>query len=182
MSTSFAYLFNWHSTQANGMPGSPSRVGQRANQGRWRGGAASQGGESRNGGRGPGERGWGRSALRGVWLCGVPGGGQRERTPRGEGRLAGPSVAEGGRARPGEQQVPAGGPRREAPGRAATLPPTSPPRASQGPEGVDGVPLAADRQWPGERSARVASSSSVPSPGRRRPGDPLGDFEGPANL
>ncbi|KAI5139156.1 Diphosphomevalonate Decarboxylase [Manis pentadactyla] len=47
------------------MPGSSRRVEQRANQGRWWGVAAFQGGESRNGGRRPGERGWGRSALRG---------------------------------------------------------------------------------------------------------------------
>lgn len=110
------------------MPESPRRVGQRANQGRWRGVAVSQGGESRNGGRGPGERGWGRSALRGVWLCGIHGGGPREETPCGEGRLVGLSVAEGDHTRPGEQQVPAGGPRCEAPGPAA--PPPPPPPAS----------------------------------------------------
>lgn len=136
------------------MPESPRRVGQRANQGRWRGVAVSQGGESRNGGRGPGERGWGRSALRGVWLCGISGGGPREETPCGEGRLVGLSVAEGDRTRPGEQQVPAGGPRREAPGPAAPPPPHPLPRASRGPGGLGGAPSVADRQWPGERSAR----------------------------
>lgn len=92
------------------MPGSSRRVEQRANQGRWWGVAAFQGGESRNGGRGPGERGWGRSALRGVRLGGSPGGWLEEETPCGEGLPAGPSVAECVRARPGEQQVPAGGP------------------------------------------------------------------------
>lgn len=130
------------------MPESPRRVGQRANQGRWRGVAASQGGESRNGGRGPGERGWGRSALRGVWLCGIPGGGPREQSACGEGRLAGPSIAEGDRARPGEQQVPGAGPavrRRARPRRH----PHPLPRGSLGPGGVGGSPPAADRPWPG---------------------------------
>lgn len=160
------------------MPESPRRVGQGANQGLWRGVAASQGGESRNGGRGPGERGWGRSALRGVWLCGVPGGGPREQTPCGEGRLVGPSISEGGRARPGEQQVPAGGPRREAPGPAAPPPPTPCPE----PRGVPGEsvarlpPLTGSGRASGQRG--VASYCTLPSAGVRCPGDPLGDLEG----
>lgn len=146
------------------MPESPRRVGQRANQGRWRGVAVSQGGESRNGGRGPGERGWGRSALRGVWLCGIHGGGPREETPCGEGRLVGLSVAEGDHTRPGEQQVPAGGPRCEAPGPAAPPPPHPLPRASRGRGGLGGAPSAADRQWPGERSARGGLLLYTPLP------------------
>lgn len=88
LSTSFAYLFNWRCIQANEMPESPRRVGQRANQGLWRGVAASRGGESRNGGRGPVEHGWGRSALRGVPQCGSRLGGPREQTPGGEERPA----------------------------------------------------------------------------------------------
>lgn len=88
LSTSFAYLFNWRCIQANEMPESPRRVGQRANQGLWRGVAASRGGESRNGGRGPVEHGWGRCALRGVPQCGSRLGGPREQTPGGEERPA----------------------------------------------------------------------------------------------
>lgn len=165
------------------MPESPRRVGQRANQGRWRGVAVSQGGESRNGGRGPGERGWGRSALRGVWLCGIHGGGPREETPCGEGRLVGLSVAEGDHTRPGEQQVPAGGPRCEAPGPAAPPPPPTP---CLEPRGVaeDWVAHLLPRTGSGRGSGQrgVASYSTLPSPGRRCPGGPLGDLEGPANL
>ncbi|KAJ8780997.1 hypothetical protein J1605_001040 [Eschrichtius robustus] len=129
------------------MPGSPRRVGQRANQGCWRGVAASRGGESRNGGRGPGWRGWGRSALRGVWLCGSPRRG-RENRPRAEkGGLPAPLLL---RATARDQvsiKSPRAGPavrRRARSGR--------PSQAAQGPGGVGAAPPAADRQRPGSYS------------------------------
>lgn len=157
-STSFAWLFNWHSVQANERPGSPRRVGRRANQDRWRGVAASQGGEPRNGGRGPVKHGWGRSALSGVQQCGSRLGGPRRHTRGGEGRPAGPSVAEGDCARQGEQQVPTGGPAGRCwagPGR--------PSRAALGPAGVGASPVTGPpRPVSGVRGA--ASYSPLSSP------------------
>lgn len=107
--------------------------------------AASRGGESCNGGHGPGERGWGRSALRGV------GGGlavwQPARRSAGADPVRRPGsrqpflVAEGDCARSGEQQVLLGGPTCEARG------PGGPPlRAAQGPEGRDPAPPVRTRR------------------------------------
>lgn len=156
-------------------------LGQRTNQSSWRGVVASWGGESRNGGHGPGERDWGRSAVRGgpaVW--------QPVR------RFAGPHpvwrrgvrpallVSEGDRARPGEQQVPLGGPRGKA--RTPAGPPLAHRAGSRGRWGA--APPAADRRRPGEPSAPAGLFlSSPPRPnlsGVAR--SPLGDLEGPASM
>lgn len=149
-------------------------MGQRANQDGWRGVAASQGGESRNGGRGPVKHGWGRSALTGVRQSGSRLGGPRGQTRGGEGRPAGPSVAEGGCARPGEQQVPTGGPAGRCwagPGR--------PSRAALGPAGVGASPVTGpQRRVSGLRGAK--SCSPLASPERRSPGAPLWDWGAPS--
>lgn len=138
------------------MPGSLRRVGQGANQSHWWGVAASQGGESRNGGRGQGERGWGRSALRGVRQCGNLRGSPREQTLGGDGRPARLSLRATAWDQVSNKSLRAGGAvrRRARPG--------CPSRAAQGPAGVGAAPPSRYRQRPDERSAQGGVLLSTP--------------------
>ena len=127
--------------------------------------AASQGGESRNGGRGPGERGWGRIALRG----GGVGGGSgcvATREVAGENR---PCAEKGGwpalltlRETARDQvsnKSPRAGPAVRRWARSGRLS-----RAAQGSGGVGAAPPAAGRLRAGERSARGDVSQYTPLP------------------